>query len=183
MPDLVKRQQNGFRMERFEYRKLHAMRFIGMEKDFSQDPSALEELQRTLDAMGEYRSGFDYDSILVHHCGRGVDVERCHVMWGRFMAENAPVPDGCSYVDFLPEGGEEPGPPYISEFAFAQFAGELDSMRSQDGFDCNAMYDVTRNLILAQNVMIPYPPKYWTAEVYLDGYQKGCTAYLFSVKK
>lgn len=52
-----------------------------------------------------------------------------------------------------------------------------------DGFDCDAMYDVTRNTILAQNVMIPYPMKYWTAEVCLEGFRKGSTAYLFSVER
>lgn len=63
MPDVVKRQQEGFRMEIFEYRKIPAMRFIGMEKDFSQDEQGLRELQRTLDAMERYRSGFDCDAI------------------------------------------------------------------------------------------------------------------------
>ena len=57
MPDVVKRQQKGFRMARFEYRKLPAMRFIGIEKDFSQDGTALRELQRTLDAMEGYQIG------------------------------------------------------------------------------------------------------------------------------
>lgn len=30
---------------------------------------------------------------------------------------------------------------------------------------------------------IPYPEKYWTTEVYLDGLGKESTAYLFSVEK
>ena len=56
-------------------------------------------------------------------------------------------------------------------------------MHRQEGFDCDAMYDVTRNIILGQNVPIPYPDKYWTAEVYLEGFGRDCTAYLFSVEK
>lgn len=183
MPDLVKQQQNGFRIERFSYRKLPAMRFIGIEKDFSEDAPGLAELQYTLDAMEEYRSGFDYDAILLHHWGRGVDVENCHALWGRFMKAGAPVPEGYAYVDFCPENDKEAGMPYLSQFAFAEFSGDLDSMHNQEGFDCDAMYDVTRNTILAQKVLIPYPPKYWTAEIYLEGFQKGCTAYLFSVEK
>lgn len=183
MPDVVERQQKGFRMERFEYRKLPAMRFIGMEKDFSQDAQGLEALQRTLDAMEEYRSGFDCDVILLHNCGRGVDVERCHVLWGRFMAADAPIPEGYTGVDFRPENDGASGMPYLSQFAYAEFTGDMDAMHGQEGFDCDAMYDVTRNTILAQNVPIPYPQKYWTAEVYLHGFQEGSTAYLFSVDR
>jgi len=46
----------------------------------------------------------------------------------------------------------------------------------------DAMYDVTRNIILGQDVNIPYPDKYWTAEVFLDGYDNPSTAYMFSVE-
>lgn len=183
MPDVVKRQQDGFRMERFEYRKLPAMRFIGMEKDLSGEIRGLEEVQRTLDAMEGYRSGFDWDVLLLHHYGRGVDVEHCHGLWGRFMAAGAPVPQGYAYVDFVPDNDGEAGMPYLSQFAYAEFAGEPDAMHEREGFDCDAMYDVTRNTILAQNVMIPYPSKYWTAEVYPQGFGKGSTVYLFSVDK
>ena len=183
MPDVVEGQQKGFRMERFEYRKLPAMRFIGMEKDFSRDAAGLEELQRTLDAMEGYRSGFDYDVILLHHYGRGVDVEACHGLWGRFLAAGAPVPEGYAFVDFVPESDGKSGMPYLSQFAYAEFTGDMDAIHRQEGFDCDAMYDVTRNNILAQNVMIPYPAKYWTAEVYLQGFRKGSSAYLFSVER
>ena len=185
MPDVVKQQQNGFRMVRFEYRKLPAMRFVGVEKDFSLDAPELQELQNTLDTIEEegYRSEFPCDVILMHHYGRGVDVEHCHVLWGRFLAADAPVPQGYAYVDFVPDNDGKSGMPYLSQFAYAEFAGDMDAMHGRDGFDCDAMYDVTRNTILAQNVMIPYPAKYWTAEVCLEGFRKGSTAYLFSVEK
>ncbi|MDE6990365.1 MAG: hypothetical protein K2P42_06880, partial [Lachnospiraceae bacterium] len=62
-------------------------------------------------------------------------------------------------------------------------AGDVDSMLREEGFDGNAMYDITRNIILGQDVCIPYPDKYWTAEVYLDGFGSKSTAYLFSVEK
>ena len=182
MPDLVRRQQDGFKVKSFEYLKYPGFRFIGAEKDFSSDPEALEQLRHTLDSLGEYRSGFDYDAILLHHFGRGVDVEPCHGMWGRFMAADTPVPEGLSYVDFVPQRDGKPGIPYLSQFACARFEGDTDSMHSQEGFDGDAMYDVTRNIILGQNVSIPYPDKYWTAEVYQDGFGKDCTVYLFSVE-
>lgn len=75
------------------------------------------------------------------------------------------------------------GTPFISRFAFAKFSGDMEKMHRHDGYDSDAMYDVTRNIILGQNVTIPYPDKYWTAEVFLEGFQNGSTAFLFSVKK
>lgn len=183
MPDCVKRQQNGFRVESFQYLTFPAMRFIGVEKDLSNDPAGLKKLLDTLDSMEEYRCGFDHDVILLHHFGKGVDTEPCHALWGRFMSADTPVPDGFEYVDFIPGSDGKSGAPYISQFAFAKFAGDTDSMHSSDGFDCDAMYDVTRNIILGQNVPIPYPAKYWTAEVYLNGLGRDSTAYLFSVEK
>ena len=53
--------------------------------------------------------------------------------------------------------------------------------RLNEGFDSDAMYDVTRNIILGDGVSIPYPEKYWTAEVFLDGCDKYSTGFLFSV--
>lgn len=183
MPDVVKQQQNGFRMERFEYRRLPAMRFIGMERNFAEGDHGLEEVQRILDAMEGYRSGFDCDILLMHHCGKGVDMEDCHGLWGRFMAAGAPVPEGYIGVDFVPDNDGNPGMPYLSQFAYAEFTGDTEAMHEHEGFDCDAMYDVTRNTILSQNVTIPYPSKYWTAEVYPKGFQKGSSAYLFSVER
>lgn len=185
MPGLVEYQQQnaGIRVQSFEYLKFPALRFIGLEKDFSQDSEGLGNLLYTLNQMSEYRCGFDYDIILLHHFGKGVDVERCHAFWGRFFKADTPVPDGLEYIDFIPQNDGKSGIPYLSQFAFAKFAGDVNSMYSEEGFDGNAMYDITRNIILGQNVCIPYPDKYWTAEVYLDGLRKDSTAYLFSVEK
>lgn len=73
-------------------------------------------------------------------------------------------------------------PPYLSKFAFAFFTGDQNAMHSHDGYDVDAMYDVTRNTVLGQGVQIPYPHKYWTAEVFLNGIADPGTAYLFSVE-
>lgn len=56
-------------------------------------------------------------------------------------------------------------------------------MHGTEGFDCDAMYDVTRNIILGQNVIIPYPDKYWTAEAYPEGFGTDSSVYLFSVER
>lgn len=183
MPDVARRQQDGFRVESFAYLKYPGFRFIGIEKDFESDAEALEQLVQTLDSMGEYRSGFAHDAILLHHFGRGVDVEPCHALWGRFMAAGTPVPEGFEYVDFVSQRDGNPGIPYLAQFACAKFAGDPASMHGTEGFDCDAMYDVTRNIILGQNVAIPYPDKYWTAEVYPEGFGTDSSVYLFSVER
>lgn len=183
MPDMARRQQDGFRVESFEYLKYSSLRFIGLEKDFEADAEGLKRLMQTLDSMDEYRSGFDHDAILLHHFGRGVDVEPCHALWGRFMKADTPVPEGFAYVDFVSQNDGNSGVPYLAQFACARFVGDSAAMHGREGFDSDAMYDVTRNIILGQNVAIPYPDKYWTVEVYPEGFGTDSTVYLFSVER
>jgi hypothetical protein len=178
----------GFKVEKFEYMKMPAMRFIGKEScegDGLDTVEGIKKLFSVLDTMSEYKSGFDYDVLLQHHYGKGVDVERRHGFWGRFMKADTPVPEGFVYFDFTPQRTENKfvaGPPYISQFAFAVFSGDMEAMHKREGYDSGAMYDITRNIILGQDVNIPYPDKYWTAEVFLDGYDNYSTAYMFSVE-
>ncbi len=181
MPDKVKQQQQGFRVDSFEYKKMPAMRFIGKESAEPDDMEARKELFRTLDALTEHKSDFDYDVLLMHHYGLGVDVGPWHAFWGRFMKASTPVPEGFLFFDFLPAADREVGPPFCSQFACATFSGDHEAMHQREGYDSDAMYDVTRNIILGDGVNIPYPDKYWTAEVFLDGCDKPGTAYLFSV--
>jgi AraC-like DNA-binding protein len=180
MPELVKNQQDGFAVESFEYKTLPPMRFIGREhledtKDLARDT------MRALDEMTAYKSDFDYDILLVHHYGKGVDVERPHVFWGRFMKADTPVPEGFDHWDFVPDDSDTPYLTFRSQFAFATFTGDVEAMHNDEGTDGGRMYDVTRNIILGQGVNIPYPEIYWTAEVFLDGYDAPSTAFLFSV--
>ncbi len=188
MPDVVEKQQKGFKVEKFKYIKMPAMRFIGKESCESDGLDSVEGLKKLfsiLDTMSEYKSGFDYDVLFQHHYGRGVDVERRHGFWGRFMKADTPVPEGFVYFDFTPQRTESifvAGPPYISQFAFAVFSGDIEAMHKSEGYDSDAMYDITRNIILGQDVNIPYPDKYWTAEVFLNGYDNYSTAYIFSVE-
>lgn len=182
MPQAVKRQQNGFKMESFEYRKMLAMRFIGREF-FKYDAANMSrelDIMRTLDAMTAYKSGFDHDLLFAHHYGKGVDVEKWHGFWGRFMKADAPVPENYVYFDFVPQHDGLTGAPFISQFAFATFSGDMEAMHRREGYDCDAMYDITRNTMLGQGVLIPYPEKYWTAEVFLNGCATWSTGYLFS---
>ncbi|MGI5899782.1 MAG: hypothetical protein ACOX8S_07675 [Christensenellales bacterium] len=187
MPETVKRQQKGFIVESFEYKKLPAMRFIGKEciQGVGTDMRLKLDIMETLEDMTEYKSGFDYDVFFQHHYGKPIDIERWHGFWGRFMKVETPVPEGFLFFDFVPRRDVYnlvEGPPFFSQFAFAVFSGDLKAMHSNEGYDSDAMYDVTRNIILGQNVNIPYPDKYWTAEVFLNGCDDWSTAFMFSAE-
>lgn len=186
MPDLVERQQNGFRVDSFEYKKMPAMRFIGQRDDDAINTAAGKDLRKeiscALDAMSDYQSGFNYDVLLIHHDGLGVDIEPGHSYWGRFMKADTPVPEGFLYFDFVTQNDGKEGTPFISQFAYATFSGDFEALHQCEGYDSKAIYDVTRNIILGQGVNIPYPNKYWTGEVYLNGYDKYSNAFIFSVE-
>lgn len=182
MPAMVQRQQKGFKVESFDYKKMPAMRFIGREGDDLTDLQVRKDLFRTLDGINDYNSDFAYDVLLMHHYGLGVDVGPWHGFWGRFMKADAPVPEGFLSFDFALQNNGKPGLPFFSQFAYATFSGDMDAIHKREGYDSDAMYDVTRNIILGQGVNIPYPDKYWTAEVFLDGCEKDSTAYMFSAE-
>lgn len=154
----------------WEYRKLPPVRFIGLELLYDGDDcvTVRNKVTAVLDKMPEYASGFDYDLTLSHHFGKGIDKERRHDYIGRFMKEDAPVPSGFVYWDFVPDDSNTPYLTFCSQFAFSVFAGEHDALLRHEGFDVNALYDITRNLILEEKITIPYPEIYWTAEVQFD---------------
>ena len=180
MPNVVKKQQQGFHLSSFEYKRMPALRFIGFkaEETYENIEKRLEKMGR-LDSLSEYKCGFDWDLLLMHHSGMGADAGTWQGLWGRFMKAGTPVPEGFLSLDFVPARSGQAGPPYISQFAYAVFAGDPDTMHQREGYDCDAMYDITRNTMLAQGVGIPYPDKYWTAEAYLEGCHRPSTAYLF----
>lgn len=182
MPDVARQQQKGFKVDCFEYKKMSAMRFVGREGEDLADVEVRKKLFDILDALNDYKSDFDYDVLLMHHYGHCVDVGPWHGFWGRFMRADVPVPEGFIYFDFVQNNDSKAGLPFISQFAFATFSGDRNAMHQREGYDCDAMYDITRNIMLGQGVPIPYPDKYWTAEVFLDGSDKDSTAYMFSAE-
>ena len=181
MPDVVRKQQKGFKVASFAYKKMPAMRFIGREDGDLADVAAHMDLFRALDVLNAYQSAFAFDVFLMHHYGISVAVGPWHGFWGRFMQADTPVPEGFLSFDFVPSDDGAAGPPFCSQFAVATFSGDMDAAHKREGYDSDAMYDVTRNIILSQGVNIPYPAKYWTAEVFPDGCAKPGSAYLFSV--
>ncbi len=182
MPDMARRQQEGFKVDSFEYKKMSAMRFVGREGDDLASVEVRKKLFSILDALNEYRSELDYDVFFMHHYGQCVDVGPWHGFWGRFMRADTPVPEGFTYFDFMTQNNGKAGPPFFSQFAYAAFSGDMNAMHKREGYDSDAMYDVTRNIMLGQGVSIPYPDKYWTAEVFLNGYDNYSTAYMFSAE-
>ena len=170
--DAIQKQLDsvGATIEHWEYRTLSAMRFIGVEWFYGKDDWAAtrEKVASILNAMPEHASDFDYDLTLSHHFGKPVDAERNHDYIGRFMKANTPVPDGFAYWDFVPDDSNTPYLTFCSQFAFSVFAGNHDALHSGGSFDVNALYDITRNIILEEKVTIPYPKIYWTAEVQFD---------------
>ena len=191
MPETVKRQQNGFQVDSFEYKQMPAMRFIGREclhnpndgKEIrDEDIKIRDNVFAVLDKMKEHKCGLDYDVLFMHHYGKGVDKEPWHGFWGRFMAADMPVLEGFVHWDFVSDDSNTPYLTFRSQFAFAKFSGDMEAMHKREGYDSDAMYDVTRNIILGQGVIIPYPEIYWTAEVFLNGAcDDWSTAYMFSV--
>jgi hypothetical protein len=180
MPSLVKNQLKGFQVDHFAYQTLPAVRLIGRECGDVASAQDRDSVFRALDDLRGYQSDFPYDVLFMHHYGLGVDKGPWHGVWGRFMKPDTPLPEGFLSFDFTMDD-DNAGPPYCPQFALAIFSGDTDAMHQRDGYDSDAMYDVTRNIILGQGVSIPYPGKYWYAEVFLDGHNKPGSAYMFSV--
>lgn len=177
MPDTVRRQQRGFQVESFRYVTAPSMRFIGKE---AEDAAECKNIFAYLDQMSEYQIDITADICFWHHDGLCIDAGTDHHLWGRFMKPGTPVPPGYQSVDLVHENDGGTGAPYLSQYAYATFTGDPQAMHSEERYDVHGMYDVTRNIILGQGVMIPYPHKYWTAEVFLNGYDAPSTAYMFS---
>lgn len=192
MPDMVEEQQQGFRLKSLECKTVPAMRFVGFDgkaERFGEDAGDAElplaervKKMKELDALSDYASELAYDVLFLYNKGLGVDVEKETALWGRFMKAGCPVPPGFVGIDFVPERIDCVGEPYLSQFVYAVFEGDPAAMNQHEGYDGTAMYDVTRNTMLGQGITIPYPDKYWVAEVYLQGCDKPSTAYMFSAE-
>ena len=164
----------GAVIEYWDYRTLPAVRFIGLEindkngYDSEYWAKTREKAISVLDTMPKYASGFDYDIALSHHFGKRVETERRHDYIGRFMKADTPVPDGYAHWDFVPNDNDMPYLTFRSQFAFSVFAGDHDTLHEHKDFDVNALYDITRNIVLEEKIIILYPEIYWTAEVQFD---------------
>lgn len=172
MPEVVKKHGHKINRDSFEYIEIGKVRFIG--KEFSKNPDIhvarpAEALPELIAMLPEYGTEITALCHLEHHHGGEVNVNQCNMM-GYFCKADTPVPEGYDFYDVPTEHA-----------AYAVY-----SSPSFDGNYFDAAYEFTRDQILGNNVHIPYPQAYWTAEVYLEGFFTGSGAhrfgYLFSVE-
>lgn len=167
----------GFKLESFEYLQKPAMRFIGKpDAEIINKHHLRPGIMQTLDAMTAYKSGFDYDAFFFHWNGQITETAPWQGIWGRFMKENAPVPDGFVYVDLIPRDDGGAGSPYISQFSFAEFSGDMKAMHKGDIY-CNITRDIT-----ARDRGIPYPEKFWYAEIFINGVSDWSTGCVYAAR-
>ena len=140
---------------KFEYIKLPALRFIGIDawrtkEDWGDMWLRKDEILEPLSSMNEhlYRE-LPYICSFMHHDDGEVDVIN-RMLIGRFFVMDTPVPDGYDHHDLLPQ-----------TVAYAVFENMIADVLWQ-------RYEVTRDTILADGITIPYPVGYWHAEMYYD---------------
>lgn len=167
----------NLRIESFAYRLVGGLRFIGIDawhhdggpgEDWNALWGRKEEFMPPLDLLAkEYGCEILAEGAMMHHCNREVDTEN-HYMVGRFFKAGAPVPDGYDSFDVPTDWAA------YAEIFCPQFDGN-----TWPG------YEATRDRILADGRLIPYPVNYWHCELFPDGRpQTGACryAYLFSVR-
>ena len=174
MPEVVKKHGHKINRESFEYIEIGKVRFIG--KEFAKNPEIHvarpnESLPELFPLLPNYGTEITALCFLGHHYGGEVNEKECCMM-GYFFKADTPVPEGYDYYDVPTE-----------QAAYAVYYGS-----EFDGDYYGKAYEFTRDQILGDNVCIPYPQAYWTAEVYLEGFCEGNPpephrfGYLFSVE-
>jgi hypothetical protein len=165
MPEVVKKHGHKINRDSFEYIKIGQKRFIG--KEFAKNPEI--HLSRPAEALPELIAmlpdcGTEITALchLEHHHGGEVNADQCNMM-GYFCKADTPVPNGYDHYDVPTEHA-----------AFATYYSP-----NFDGNYFDAAYEFTRDQILADDVNIPYPRAYWTAEVYTEGFFSGSGAHRF----
>lgn len=140
---------------KFEFIELPALRFIGIDawrtkEDWGDMWQRKQEFLPKLDEMKKYISNeMPYICAFMHHDDGEVDVIN-RMLIGRFFNAETPVPSGYDYHDLKSQ-----------TVAYAFF----NNMTAADLWQ---RYEVTRDMILAEGITIPYPAGYWHAEVYYD---------------
>lgn len=159
VPEVVKKHGYKINGNSFVYIEIGKVRFIGLE--FAKNPDIhllcpAESLPKLIPMLPEYGTEITALCHLEHHNGGEVNVNQCNMM-GCFCKADTPVPEGCDYYDVPTEHA-----------AYAVYYS-LDF----DGDISGAAYEFTRDQILSDNVHIPYPAAYWTADVYPDRFFSG----------
>ncbi|MDR0948564.1 MAG: hypothetical protein LBM69_03490 [Lachnospiraceae bacterium] len=141
----------------FEYLNLPALRFIGVDANsrggdwgnlWAEKREFLPALENMSDAICPQIPQL---CGLQHSANGNVNVED-HLVVGYFFRADTPAPDGYDYMDF---------PALTVGFATFDHASLDDNVELRP-------YVITRDRILNDGKIIPYPIGYWSCEVYYD---------------
>jgi len=139
----------------FEYLELPFLRFIGIDAwRTKEDWGALwqrkQEFLPQLEQLSDYISlEMPYLCGFQHSANGTVNVED-HLVIGHFFRKDMPVPDGYDFMDFASQT--------VGYAVFDNVTLEHIS-RMQ-------LYSITRDKILGDGKIVPYPEGYWHCEVY-----------------
>jgi hypothetical protein len=176
MSKIILENTEGAKLERelFEYRHLGRTRFIGIDAfRTGEDWGKLwlrrgEYLPKIRVLMPEYGTQIKENCGMKHHNGGVYDdpnMER-HFLVGYFFKEDTPVPDGFDYYDVPTENA-----------AYAVY------VRENTDAEIEPAYQFTRDQILSDGNIVPYPEAYWYAEVFERGWETDVRfGYLMAVR-
>ncbi|OGO92523.1 MAG: hypothetical protein A2Y17_11265 [Clostridiales bacterium GWF2_38_85] len=175
MSRIIMENENGIKMERekFEYIRLGKTRFIGINafrtgEDWGQLWLRRAEFLPSLkELMIDYATPITDNCGLKHHNGGSYDDPNMewHFLVGYFFKGDTPVPEGFDYYDVPTENT-----------AYATYVRE--SLESE----IEPAYQFTRDQILSDGFIIPYPQAYWYAEVFENGWETDLRfGYMFGV--
>ena len=143
--------------ESFNYLNQGKMRFIGIDAWRTGDDwgglwERTEDFMPVLDTlMKDYSVGILEPCSLLHSGGKDVGIEE-HFLAGYFFKADTPVPDGYDFYDVETER-----------------VGYAVYVTDNIGIDMENAYAMTRDKILDDGHLVPYPQGYWHAEVYTNG--------------
>lgn len=147
----------------FEYRTTGRMRFIGVETKAPQDAwdtdevhkrlwKRLEPMKLQLDQLKtEYGCSIPYLCTLCHSRNQELGTDD-RFMLGYFYREGTPVPESADYFDVISE-----------QIGYGVYHTTNFRNDQENG------YVQTRDTILGDGNLVPYPVGYWAAVALIDG--------------
>ena len=154
----VMKSKDGIRLirETFEYKHTGKLRFIGLDLKANPGISVQDTIAKIAPLLDPLKAEHAWEitdyCYLEHHNGGEVNVNETGI-GGWFFQADTPVPAGCIFYD-IPTVNIGHGI-YCGD---ENFGGDL--------FDA---YVFTRDQILSDGVIIPYPEAYWTVARFIDG--------------
>ncbi|OJU09446.1 MAG: hypothetical protein BGN88_09965 [Clostridiales bacterium 43-6] len=154
----IMENEQGIRLIReiFEYKPTGNLRFIGLDLRKNPGISIEDTIKKIAPLLDPLKSQYawlitDY-CYLEHHNGGEVNANETGI-GGWFFKSGTPVPEGCIFYDV----------PTVN-IGYGVYCG--DESFGGDTFDA---YVFTRDQILSDGIIIPYPEAYWTAVQFIDG--------------